>query len=199
MEVIQRGAEAVIYLDGNKIIKERVSKGYRIKEIDEKLRKTRTRQEAKLLEKAGNAPKVLEVSDKTMKIEMEYIKGDLVKDVLDDVSKDKRHEICKEIGKRIGDLHKNDVIHGDLTTSNMILNEKGVVFIDFGLGFISKKEEDKAVDLHLLKHALESKHYEHFEDSFEKILEGYKSYDGAKEVLERLQKVSKRGRYKGQL
>ena len=199
MEVIQQGAEAVIYLDGNKVIKERVSKGYRIKQIDDKLRKTRTRQEAKLLEKAGNAPKVFDVSDKTMKIEMEYIKGRLVKDILDGMKKDERHELCKEIGKKIADLHKSDIIHGDLTTSNMILNEKGVFFIDFGLGFISKKEEDKAVDLHLLKHALESKHYEHFEESFNKVLEGYQSYDMAKEVLERLQKVMKRGRYKGQL
>ncbi len=199
MQIIQQGAEAVIYLDGTKIIKERVSKGYRIKQIDERLRKTRTRQEAKLLEKAVNAPKVLDVSDETMKIEMEYIKGKLVKDILDLMNKKEREELCKEIGRKIADLHKNDIIHGDLTTSNMILNEKGVYFIDFGLGFISKKEEDKAVDLHLLKHALESKHYEHFEDSFSKVLEGYNSYDMAKEVLERLQKVSKRGRYKGQL
>lgn len=199
MKVIQQGAEAVIYLDGDKVIKERVSKGYRIKEIDERLRKSRTRQETKLLEKAKNAPKVFDSSDKTMKIEMEYIKGELVKDILDKMSKDEREELCKSIGKHIGDLHKEDIIHGDLTTSNMILNDKGVFFIDFGLGFISKKEEDKAVDLHLLKHALESKHHEHFDECFNKVLEGYKSYDGSEEVLKRLEKVSKRGRYKGQL
>ena len=89
MKVIKQGAEALIYLDGNKIIKERVSKGYRIKQIDDKLRKMRTRQETKLLQKSDNVPKVFDSSDKTMKIEMEYIEGDLVKDVIDNLNKDK--------------------------------------------------------------------------------------------------------------
>ena len=197
MKLIKQGAEAVIYLDGDKIIKERVSKSYRIKEIDDKLRKARTRQETKLLQKATNVPKVLSSSDKTMKIEMEYIKGDLVKDVFDSLDKRKREQLCENIGKSVANLHKENMVHGDLTTSNMILNEKGLFLIDFGLGAFTKKVEDKAVDLHLLRNALESKHHEHSEKSFLDILASYKCYDGAEEVLKRLEKVSKRGRYKG--
>lgn len=197
MKAIKQGAEAVIYLDGDKIIKERISKSYRIKEIDDRLRKARTRQETKLLQKATNVPKVLSSSDKTMKIEMEYIKGDLVKDVFDSIDKGKREELCEEIGRSVANLHKENMVHGDLTTSNMILNEKGLFLIDFGLGAFTKKVEDKAVDLHLLRNALESKHHEHSEKSFNDILMSYKCYDGAEEVLKRLEKVSKRGRYKG--
>lgn len=197
MKKLKQGAEAVIYSDGSRVVKERVKKDYRISAIDDKLRKLRTRSEAKLLAKVDFAPEVFNVDDKEMKIEMEFIKGFLVKDLLDDMTKKEREDVCTEIGNKVGILHSQDIIHGDLTTSNMIL-DKEVKFIDFGLGFISVKEEDKAVDLNLLKHALESKHFEHFEDSFEHVLEGYKqSYDLASEVLKRLEKVDARGRYKG--
>ncbi|MAG50631.1 Kae1-associated kinase Bud32, partial [archaeon] len=105
-------------------------------------------------------------------------------------------KICEKIGKNISILHDNDIVHGDLTTSNMILKKDKVYFIDFGLGFISDKTEDKAVDLHLLKKALMTKHYRIFEKSFENVLKGYKENKDFKEVLNRLEKVESRGRYK---
>ncbi|MDP4012593.1 MAG: KEOPS complex kinase/ATPase Bud32 [Candidatus Nanoarchaeia archaeon] len=198
MKFLKQGAEAVISLDGNTIVKERVKKDYRISEIDDKLRKSRTRQEVKLLKKVENAPKVIDFSEKDMKIVMEFIDGPLLKDVLDYMDKKKRENTCIEIGKCVGSLHKQNIIHGDLTTSNMMLNGDKVIFIDFGLGFNSIKNEDKAVDLNLLKHALESRHHEHFDDSFNCVLKGYKqSYELAEEVLSRLEKVDARGRYKG--
>ena len=94
-------------------------------------------------------------------------------------------------------MHNNNIIHGDLTTSNMILN-KEVFFIDFGLSFFSEKIEDKAVDLHLLKEALESKHSNIWERSYKAALDSYfkKAVDG-RQVLERIKIVEKRGRYKG--
>ena len=193
MKIIKRAAEAVIYLAGGRVIKERISKGYRIKHIDGKLRKFRTRREANLLNKVENSPKVFSVDDKEMKIEMEFIDGKLIKDILDDAKN--RDELLKEIGASIASMHDSSIIHGDLTTSNMILNGR-VYFIDFGLGFISHKIEDKAVDLHLLRQALESKHYNHFENSFRSILDGYKLSRNYAEVLDRLKKVEKRGRYK---
>ena len=193
MKIIKRAAEAVIYLAGGRVIKERISKGYRIKHIDGKLRKFMTRREANLLNKVENSPKVFSVDDKEMKIEMEFIDGKLIKDILDDAKN--RDELLKEIGASIARMHDSSIIHGDLTTSNMILNGR-VYFIDFGLGFISHKIEDKAVDLHLLRQALESKHYNHFENSFRSILDGYKLSRNYAEVLDRLKKVEKRGRYK---
>jgi len=196
MKIIKQGAESIIYLDGDKIIKDRLKKGYRINEIDEKLRKFRTKREVNLLNKVKFAPKVFDFSDKNMKIEMEFIDGKLIKNILDEINSNERKKICKKIGENIAELHDNDIIHGDLTTSNMILKEDKVFFIDFGLGFVSKKYEDKAVDLHLLKQALESKHYQHCDECFESILEGYKKGKEFSEVMKRLEKVEKRGRYK---
>ena len=78
----------------------------------------------------------------------------------------------------------------------MILG-KEIYFIDFGLSYFSHKIEDKAVDLHLLKQALESKHYKVWEKCFKAALKAYKKEsEDTKEVLKRLETVEKRGRYK---
>lgn len=195
MKIIKQGAEAVLYREGDFLIKERIKKSYRIEEIDDKLRKFRTRREGKLLKKTKNSPKVFNVDDINMKIKMEFIEGKLVKDILDKLKKDKRNSLLRNIGNKIAKMHDDNIIHGDLTTSNMVLKDK-VYFVDFGLGFDSRKIEDKAVDLHLMKQALESKHYKHFEESFRSLLRGYKKSKNWKEVLNRLEKVGKRGRYK---
>ena len=106
--------------------------------------------------------------------------------------------MCLEIGKQIGRLHDNDIVHGDLTTSNMIVKDNKVYLIDFGLGFVSKRTEDKAVDLRLLRQALEGKHYDIAKKAFSCILDGYgKECKDADEIIKRLkEKVEKRGRYK---
>lgn len=197
-KIVGVGAEAVlVHVDGN-LIKRRIKKGYRIEIIDEKLRKLRTRSEAKLLEKAGKlipTPKVKKVDDKTTEIDMEFIDGKKLSEHLDGLKN--AEEVCKMIGNQIAKLHDADIIHGDLTTSNMIL-AKGdkLYFIDFGLGFNSSKIEDKAVDLHLIKQALEAKHFVHYEKFFNAVLKGYEHSKNYKETLKRLEAVEKRGRYK---
>ena len=198
---IAHGAEAILYREDNKLIKHRIKKSYRIKQLDKRIRKTNTRREINLLQKASKiipVPEIISFSDKNMKITMEYIDGKLIKNILDNLNNKEREKICKKIGEQIVLLHKNNIIHGDLTTSNMILKQEKIYFIDFGLGFISHKIEDKAVDLHLLKQALEAKHYKNFETSFKYILQGYKKIDNKlfNEVLNRLKKVEQRGRYK---
>ncbi len=196
-EIIAQGAEAILYREGNSVIKDRISKSYRLPEIDEKLRKFRTRREAKVLQKLAEirfpGPKLIDFSDKDMKINMSFVRGDVLKDVLH-----RNHaELSRELGRKIGILHKNDIIHHDLTTSNMILNDE-IYFIDFGLSFFSKKAEDKATDLHLLDRALESKHSEIYEECIKAALEGYKeTYPEHSVILERLKKVQARGRNKG--
>jgi len=192
MKKITQGAEATIYLSKDKIIKKRIPKRYRIKYLDDSLRKFRTKREAKFIEKLPiQGPKLIKVDDKSMVIEMEHIKGKKVRDILD-----RNLRLCREIGRKVAILHNNGMIHGDLTTSNMILN-KEIYFIDFGLSFFSNKIEDKAVDLHLLKQALESKHYKVFEKAFKLVLEGYKEkVDNYKEIMERFEKVEERGRNK---
>ena len=185
-----------MFLEDGRILKNRFPKSYRIKEIDEKLRGFRTRREAKILQKlqAINfpAPKVIKNDEKENLI-IEKIDGKLIKDVLE---KSDYRKLCSEIGRKVAILHNNLIIHGDLTTSNMILNSK-IYFIDFGLSFFSEKPEDKAVDLHLLKEGLESKHYKIWEECFKCALDSYKKEaKRGNETLKRLEVVEKRGRYR---
>jgi len=200
MKIIAQGAEAKIILNEKKnfIIKNRIKKSYRIPELDNKIRKSRTKSETKLLIKASeiiNCPKPFFIPEFT-KIKIPFIKGKKLSDYLNNLQN--KIEIAKRIGKNIAKLHKNSIIHGDLTTSNMILKKDKIFFIDFGLGFISHKLEDKAVDLHLLKQALEAKHYQDYKKLWKAIEFGYKSINKieSKKVLERLKEVEKRGRYK---
>ena len=200
MEIINRGAEAIIYREGEYLIKERVKKGYRLEALDNDIRKFRTRREARIMEKAAKiipVPKIISFSERDMKIKMKFIKGDKLSEKLDKYSEEKRIDICKLIGKQVAHLHNRDIIHGDLTTSNMILKRDKLYFIDFGLSFIDTKVEHKAVDLHLLRQALESKHHWYFESSFNSVLYGYKkSCREYKHIIERFYKVEERGRYK---
>jgi Kae1-associated kinase Bud32 len=194
-KLIAQGAEAKLFLVDKNIQKNRFNKTYRIKEIDDKLRGFRTRREAKVLqklEKIGFPSPKLKSNDEKENLVIERIKGKLVKNVLD-----KNYvKLSKEIGKKVAVLHNNQIIHGDLTTSNMILS-KEIYFIDFGLSFFSHKNEDKAVDLHLLKEALESRHYKIWEKSFKIMLDAYiKNADNGTETLKRLEAVEKRGRYR---
>ncbi len=191
------GAEAIIYKEKDRVIKHRKSKSYRIKELDISLRKFRTRREAKFIEKLKEigiaAPALRKVDDKKMIIEMDYIEGKVLKHIFD-----KDYErYSRELGEIIAYLHKNNMIHGDLTTSNMIVKDNKIFLIDFGLSFFSQKIEDKAVDLHLLKQALESKHWKVFDKAFEIIKAEYKkNYKEADRVFKRLEQVELRGRYK---
>lgn len=199
-KIIQQGAEAKIILSNNFIIKNRTKKSYRISELDDKIRKLRTRSEAKLLDKASKIipiPGVIKVDEKAKEIRMEFIEGKKLSDYLDNFPLKKQKEICKSVGENTAKLHDADIIHGDLTTSNMILKNNKIYFIDFGLGFNSHKFEDKAVDIHLLRQALEAKHFKHWETLFKEVLKAYSKSKDSKIVLERLKVVEKRGRYKG--
>jgi Kae1-associated kinase Bud32 len=194
--IIAQGAEAILRKQENSVVKERVAKDYRVPALDAKLRKSRTRKEAKILEKLQQmnfpSPRLRKMDDAQMNLVMDFIPGKQVKEVLNDSPA----LLAREIGRKVGILHANDIIHADLTTSNMIQNSE-VHFIDFGLSFVSKKAEDKAVDLHLLDRALESKHHDIYEQCISSALEGYKEGNpGWQEVLDRLETVEKRGRNK---
>lgn len=190
---LAQGAEAIIYKEGNTIRKSRMPKTYRHPKLDSFLRSTRTRHEANILSKLKDFPtaQIKNVDEKNAIIETDFIEGKLVRDVLE-----KNLELTTQIGKNVALLHAKNIIHGDLTTSNMIVKDK-VYFIDFGLSFISLKIEDKAVDLHLLDRALESKHYTIYPEAFNRIINEYrKHYIDADKVLARFEGVKKRGRNK---
>jgi Kae1-associated kinase Bud32 len=164
--ILYKGAEAEIvvskYLGFDVVLKKRVTKGYRLKKINDKLISSRTREEAKLMSEARQSgvcvPIIYDVDLEKGVITMSYIKGKRVKDILNNLSEDERKKLCIKIGESIGNLHKNDIIHGDITTSNMILLDEMIYFIDFGLGEINSEIEAKGVDLHVLTEAIESTH-----------------------------------------
>lgn len=196
-KIIGRGAEAILYLEDGKLVKERIKKNYRIDVIDARLRSGRTKREAKILEKKFSfVPTVYETDTTSMKIVMDYIEGNLLRDTLGELENNELDRCMVLIGKHIGELHAKDVIHGDITTSNLIIKKNDVYFIDFGLSFVSTKAEDRAVDLHLFRQALESTHHAFAERCFKNVLEGYRTYAKSSDVLKRLEKVEKRGRYK---
>ncbi len=204
-EILYQGAEAKIikslYLGYEAIVKKRVHKRYRIKEIDQLLIKSRTKEEAKVMAFARtngvSVPLIYDVDLKNGSITFEYVKGQRVKDIFDSISTDQRKHLCFQIGSQIGLLHNAEIIHGDLTTSNMILSDDTVYFIDFGLSEISAEIESRGVDLHLLMEALESTHstHAHF---FSHVIAGYAEiYQGELALVkQKIGDIVKRGRYR---
>ena len=199
--IIAQGAEAKIHRGqwhGRQvIIKERESKAYRPKELDTRLRNSRLKAEAQLISQARKAgvrtPMIYDIDLEKSSITMEFIDGPTAKQLLDDSSE--REELAASIGNRIGRLHNADLIHGDLTTSNMLFQGNEPCFIDFGLGEKSPEPEKKGVDLHLLKVALSSAHSE-FADLYEIMSSAYANeYSQGKKILKVVEDIEKRGRY----
>jgi len=204
MQIIKRGAEAVLYLDNFEnqqvLVKERIKKGYRIDQIDQQLRKERTRKEVKLLTDARKigvfTPKIFHVDESKSKIIMEFVDGARIKELFYTADKKTLEKLCLEIGKQIGKLHSIGIIHGDLTTSNMILKNDKIYFIDFGLGEFSKKIEDQGIDLNLLQEALKSTHFKTLKICWNNIVKGYRQeYNNADKVLKKIEEIEKRARY----
>lgn len=171
--LVKQGAEARVFesdfLGRRSIVKERFSKKYRHPSLDSKLTLKRLNAEARNMTKArklGVPTPVLYAIDPLLHtITLEFVEGRAVKDILLDfglhgIHEELMHEIATQIGYVIGKLHDGGLIHGDLTTSNMIVRKETnqLVLIDFGLSFTSTIPEDKAVDLYVLERALLSMH-----------------------------------------
>lgn len=178
---------------GEMIVKERLPKNYRLPQIDAKLRKERTRTEVRMMTEArrcGIAVPVLYGAEDFV-VKMEYIRGTPLKFVLD-----AHPEQALKIGEAVGRLHTHHIIHGDLTTSNMIAGEDEKLYlIDFGLSFSENSLESKGVDLHVLFQTFESSHKnpQHLKELF---VRGYKTnMENADAVLKRAEEIKQRGRY----
>lgn len=204
-KVLYLGAEAEIrrtkYLGFQAVEKRRIRKLYRIKEIDALLILSRTKEEAKLMMEARmlgvSIPVIYDVDVMNGIITMEFLKGKRIKDILHQMNEEGRKQLCEKIGESIALLHNNDIIHGDITTSNMILLDEKVHFIDFGLGGKNSEIEAKGVDLHVLMEAFSSTH-SRYPRCFDYVVEGYrKSYKGdAILVCEKIDEIVRRGRYR---
>ncbi len=189
MKLLYRGAESEVYLTeylGIKaILKKRIPKKYRIKDLDEKIRSERTKKEAKMLKRALqkiNVPMIFDCFE--YEILMEYIDGIKLKNNIEKFD-------FKKLGQEIKKMHDLDIIHSDLTPSNILLKNNEIYFIDFGLAFNSKRIEDKATDLLLFKRILKAEYPEYFDRCWKKFCEGY----GNHVVLKHIEKIERRARY----
>ncbi len=216
-EIISIGAEATLekkkLFGKDTIVKTRVPKGYRHPSLDLILRRERTAREARMLhtvKKFGvTAPQVYGVDAQRSTIYMEYVDAPRLKHVLLDVKKkmNEKMQLCRALGKTIATLHGQHIIHGDLTTSNVLVRapkeENGkkavkkfreLVMIDFGLSTHSNKLEDAAVDLVNLKKTFSATHSQ-LEKGWEEVKKGYLEEGGSKEVLKKMEEVEARIRY----
>ena len=203
VEVVRRGAEAEIrrgLWKGRRVmVKSRVVKGYRHPGLDAGLRASRTRNEARLMQEARRlgvpTPIIYDIDVQEAEMVLEEIEGERVKDALLRADDEEADRICAEIGRLVALMHKAGMVHGDLTTSNMILKDGRIWFIDFSLGGRNAEFEEMGVDLHLLKEAFQSAHSERAH-KFDVVLRSYsKHFPEAKKVVAKIKDIEERGRY----
>jgi len=201
--IIRRGAEAEIrrdtFMGRSVLVKSRVPKSYRHPALDQSLRAHRTKVEARLLQEARSCgvptPIVYVIDTVNAEIWMQEIVGPRAKDALMKAGSDEVREISQEIGRMVAKLHSHGMTHGDLTTSNMILRDGRVFFIDLSLGSKAASLEEMGVDLHLLREAFQSAHSD-LMYAYDIIAETYvREYAGGKEVLAKVKDIEERGRY----
>jgi len=209
-KLIYKGAEASLYYGhwfGKEVIfKHRIPKEYRLEALDKKIRIERTLSEGKALIKVKkyglNVPPVYEIDAHNSTLIMKFIKGEKLKNVLENLNESQKDKYFNKIGSDIAILHKFGHIHGDITTSNLIItDEEDIFLIDFGLHEYSDTIEDKSVDLHLFKRVLISSHGKDFEICFNAFLNGYKTeYEKANkqecnQIIKNINAIESRGRY----
>ncbi len=202
MKLINRGAEADVYStvwNKNKaILKIRKKKSYRNSSLDQKIRKQRTIRESQIISQVKSfgisTPLIYFMDVSKCSILMQKIDGKVVRDLKDnDIVK-----ICGEIGRIVGLMHKNGIMHGDLTTSNFIIDKEKLFLIDFGLASRTEKPDDHAIDLRLFKEILNSAHAKVIEKSWKNFQKGYSKSVGTKyckKVLDLVAVIESRGRY----
>lgn len=192
MELIAEGAEAKIYRDNDILIKKRLPKPYRLEVIDKRLRKFRNRREFKVLnslyENGVNVPKPIAIDEKDFSFTLEFIQGKDLKEVL-------TLELLEKAFEQIMKMHDQDIIHGDLTTMNMLVRDNNVYIIDFGLAEFTNKIENKAVDLNLFLSCIKNEHPDFYKFK-QRLLEEYKKLEIGPKVVERLEIIEHRGRNK---
>ncbi len=202
MKLLKKGAEGDIFLiSWNKkkaILKNRKKKDYRNSSLDQRIRKQRTIRECEIISEVKSfgvsTPLIYNMDTKNCTIIMQYIVGTVV----NNLSESKLIKSCIEIGRIVGLMHKNGIMHGDLTTSNFIISKGKMFVLDFGLANKTMKPEDHAVDLRLLKEILNSAHAKIMNKAWSNFLKGYKSAVGSayfSKITNLVKVIESRGRY----
>jgi TP53 regulating kinase and related kinases len=201
--LVKRGAEADLrrteFLGRPAIAKVRLPKTYRLPDLDEELRRSRIRTEARLMAEARSAgvsvPVLYDIDVAAATIVMEFVEGPTAKEIFDAGGRPALR-VAREIGRIVGRLHRAGIVHGDLTTSNMIIRDGRVVMIDFSLGGKDAGREARGVDVHLLREGLVSAHAR-ATAYYREVVGGYREILGrdADEVLATVKEIESRGRY----
>jgi len=201
---IAKGAEAIIfsgeYLDFPVIIKQRFIKKYRIPEIDNIIRMQRLRAEARIISfawKIGTqVPSLLALDPLNNILVIERIEGKLLFECLLLEDQTLKQELFYKTGNQIGLLHQNEIIHGDLTVFNVMINQSEKIFIiDFGLAQITNEVEKKAEDLLTFRNTLKAISTD-YKKVFQSFRKGYLDiYREGKNALEHMKKIESRARY----
>ncbi len=205
LKLVALGAEAALYrtcFEGlDALVKIRLPKPYRDSRLDKALRVKRTELEGKIIAelrlKGLNVPALYYVSLDRALLIMEFIEGFTLRDI---VFKEgiQATKYFRDWGVFTALMHEAGIVHGDLTTSNVIVKNDEIYVIDFGLAKYSSKVEDRATDIHLMIRAIESTHYAIKEALLRAFSEGYKEVLGDqtfKELLEKVKEIRMRGRY----
>ncbi|ODR82973.1 Kae1-associated kinase Bud32 [Haladaptatus sp. W1] len=185
-----RGAEATVDIGPERVEKRRTPKSYRHPTLDATLRKERTTLEARLTSDARRAgvptPVVYDVDLVESAIELEHV-GDA--DLRDELTADR----VRDVGRHLGTLHRNGIVHGDPTTRNLRCSADRTYVIDFGLGYYSDDVEDYAMDLHVFSQSLAGTADDAAE--LQRAFESAYEEAGDDAVLDQLREIEGRGRY----
>jgi Kae1-associated kinase Bud32 len=205
-KLLYKGAEADIikgmWQGTDAVYKVRKQLLYRLPILDDAIRRSRTIREAQMIRSARSAgvrtPYLYAVDVPNFTLVMEFVGGERVSDVMQTINADEIKGLFRGIGRNIGSLHKASIMHGDLTTANIVRNGHGLVFIDFGLAVHTTRIEDFAVDLRLIKETLGGAYPKVSSVALDTLYEGYaekvgKSKAGA--TLKQLRGIERRGRY----
>jgi TP53 regulating kinase and related kinases len=199
---IAQGAEAILYQGSffgkPCVLKQRIPKTYRHPLLDQRLLRQRTGQEIRCLGRllnTINVPRIFLALPLNHSFIMELIQGRKVKDILFESNQEPPTDLIQKLAKIIATMHNANVIHGDLTTSNMLLTDDGKMYlIDFGLAQVSKSPEEKAVDLYILERSFNSIHSTIL-GLFDLFLgEYYNQVNDKDNIKAKLDEVQKRGR-----
>jgi bifunctional N6-L-threonylcarbamoyladenine synthase / protein kinase Bud32 len=206
-EIIRKGAEAILikstWKNRQVVYKFRKPKNYRIANIDGIIRSQRTLIESRIMLdlKKNNIPipPMYEINPSKAYFVMKFISGKRLKDIINkSIQPQEIEEIFTEIGKIIANIHKLNYIHGDLTTSNILITKnKDLFMIDFGLSQYTNSVEDFAMDIHLFKQVLKSTHGDFYEMLYSQFIKGYlsNSSNESQAIITQIEKIEHRGRY----
>ncbi|MDV3277697.1 MAG: Kae1-associated serine/threonine protein kinase [Nitrososphaerales archaeon] len=204
--LIHKGAEADILLgrwSGRPAVyKVRRPLPYRLKALDQQIRRHRTVHEAEMIHSAKAAgvaaPFLYFVSQPDATLVMEFIEGERLKDAAATRGKADVVRLFEQLGGEVAKLHAAGVMHGDVTTANVIMRCDELVFIDFGLSIHSTRLEDRAVDLRLIKETVTGAHSSVAVPAMDALLKGYGEVageQGLEAVVRQLRQIERRGRY----